>query len=183
MFQMRELPRSKFPSVVLSTTGCLCLVIASTAAHCYHKPADFPIPGIIGPYNNTTDPTNDSASYVGSDACSACHGPYAEIHASHGHTQAFTNMGRIYDKINKLSTPPVPSQDVNMQIWCGLRNAGTPYPETLVVPRNFESETHILEVSGLSLLKGPIFPAFVHGALFWVIVFDNPRGPMFWTTH
>lgn len=36
-------------------------------------------------YNNTTDPTNASATYVGSAACSACHSSIAQQHALHGH--------------------------------------------------------------------------------------------------
>ncbi len=36
-------------------------------------------------YNNTTDPTNDGASYIGSGACIACHPTQAALHALSGH--------------------------------------------------------------------------------------------------
>jgi hypothetical protein len=39
-------------------------------------------------FNNTTDPTNGGASYIGSAACSACHPNIAELTRLHGHTYA-----------------------------------------------------------------------------------------------
>lgn len=52
----------------------------------------FPNPGVpnFGNYNNTTDPTNDGATYIGSKACSACHPGYAETFANHGHGYALS---------------------------------------------------------------------------------------------
>lgn len=38
-------------------------------------------------YNNTTDPTNESAKYIGGDACRACHPSVGDTHAIHGHAQ------------------------------------------------------------------------------------------------
>ncbi|MFQ5805566.1 MAG: hypothetical protein ACE5I3_03840, partial [Phycisphaerae bacterium] len=43
-------------------------------------------------FNNTTDPTNGNASYVGSAACSACHPGVAEIVGIHAHTQALKRI-------------------------------------------------------------------------------------------
>ncbi len=43
-----------------------------------------------GVFNNTSDPTNDGAQYIGSDACSACHGDFAALHRIHGHANALT---------------------------------------------------------------------------------------------
>jgi hypothetical protein len=37
-------------------------------------------------YNNTTDPTNRSAAYIGADACGACHSETGDQHAVHGHS-------------------------------------------------------------------------------------------------
>lgn len=41
-------------------------------------------------FHNTTDPTNDGASYVGSAACSACHPKISEMMRTHGHVHALT---------------------------------------------------------------------------------------------
>lgn len=41
-------------------------------------------------YNNTTDATNRSATYVGADACRACHPQIAEQHTIHGHAHKLT---------------------------------------------------------------------------------------------
>jgi hypothetical protein len=46
-----------------------------------------------GPYfNNTTDPTNAGATYVGADACIACHSTVGETHSLHGHAHALTRV-------------------------------------------------------------------------------------------
>lgn len=44
-----------------------------------------PTPPGSGNFNNTTDPTNGGASYVGSAACAACHPDVAAHHRIHGH--------------------------------------------------------------------------------------------------
>lgn len=41
-------------------------------------------------FNNTIDPTNRGASFIGSDACSACHPDVAAIHRRHGHAHQLT---------------------------------------------------------------------------------------------
>lgn len=45
-------------------------------------------PPNYGVYYNTTDPTNNGATYVGSAACRACHNDFAAAHAIHGHAHA-----------------------------------------------------------------------------------------------
>ncbi len=45
-------------------------------------------------YNNTTDPTNQRAAYIGSDACRACHPDIAAQHDVHGHAY---QLNRIED--------------------------------------------------------------------------------------
>lgn len=43
-------------------------------------------------YNNTTDPTNNGATYVGAKACGACHAGIAEDHLLHGHANKLTRI-------------------------------------------------------------------------------------------
>jgi hypothetical protein len=45
-------------------------------------------PGGSPAFNNTTDPTNGGAGYIGSAACSACHAGIAELARLHGHSYA-----------------------------------------------------------------------------------------------
>jgi len=45
-----------------------------------------------GEFNNTTDPTNQGASYIGSAACSACHTSIAERHQLHGHSHILNKV-------------------------------------------------------------------------------------------
>lgn len=43
-----------------------------------------------GEYNNTTDPTNNGATYIGSAACAACHADVGAMHGIHGHAHVLT---------------------------------------------------------------------------------------------
>lgn len=43
-----------------------------------------------GVFNNTTDPTNRDASFIGSNACLACHADFRDAHELHGHSHALT---------------------------------------------------------------------------------------------
>lgn len=43
-------------------------------------------------FNNTTDPTNDGATYIGSGACKACHPAQAALHAISGHGHKLTQV-------------------------------------------------------------------------------------------
>ncbi len=43
-----------------------------------------------GPFNNTSDVTNDGADFVGAAACGACHSDFASMHSQHGHANALT---------------------------------------------------------------------------------------------
>lgn len=71
----------------ISCLGVLALLVM-TGADC---PAVSPVPvATAGPYNNMTDKTNDGASFIGGDACGACHTDYAALHALHGHANAMT---------------------------------------------------------------------------------------------
>lgn len=46
--------------------------------------------GASSDFANTTDPTNDGASYLGSAACGACHADIADRHTLHGHANQLT---------------------------------------------------------------------------------------------
>jgi len=43
-------------------------------------------------YRNTTDRTNNGATYVGSEACMACHATFAAKHVLHGHAHKVTEV-------------------------------------------------------------------------------------------
>ncbi len=43
-------------------------------------------------YNNTTDPTNNGATYLNSSACRACHPDYAALHTLHAHAHRLTQV-------------------------------------------------------------------------------------------
>jgi hypothetical protein len=66
-----------------------------------------------GVFNNTTDPNNFGASYIGAAACAACHPDYADRTHAHGHGQA---LKRVED-----AAPQYPAE--------GTR-AGVPNPPT-----------------------------------------------------
>lgn len=54
-------------------------------------PALAPVPvQTSGPFNNTTDKTNNGASFIGASACASCHSDYAALHGLHGHANAMT---------------------------------------------------------------------------------------------
>ena len=55
-------------------------------------PAPPPDEGTIPIYNNTTDPTNDNATAIGSAACRACHPDVAALTRVHGHGQALKRI-------------------------------------------------------------------------------------------
>ncbi len=69
------------------------LVVLLTACPAPQPPA--PVPGN---YQNTTDPTNGGATYIGAFACTGCHAPLAREISTHGHAQALKRSG---------SSPPV----------------------------------------------------------------------------
>ena len=57
------------------------------------SPANPPDDGASTPiFNNTTDPTNDGATPIGSAACRACHADVATLTRVHGHGQALKRV-------------------------------------------------------------------------------------------
>jgi hypothetical protein len=63
------------------------LALAGVLAGCPAPPEGVPGSG-VGVFNNTTDPTNNNARYIGSSACVACHASICEITERHAHSQA-----------------------------------------------------------------------------------------------
>jgi predicted CXXCH cytochrome family protein len=55
-------------------------------------PVETPPPDDSTVYNNTTDPTNKGAVYIGSDACRACHPTINEYQRLHGHNHKLTRV-------------------------------------------------------------------------------------------
>jgi hypothetical protein len=49
-------------------------------------------PGDSDVFNNTTDRTNNGATYIGSDACAACHPDVGARHAVHGHARKLNKI-------------------------------------------------------------------------------------------
>jgi hypothetical protein len=71
----------------VASLGLLAGLLGLAAGGC--PPGDTPSPG---GYNNTTDPNNGGATYLGSAACAACHPDYAELTRLHGHANALTRV-------------------------------------------------------------------------------------------
>jgi hypothetical protein len=70
-------------------TRCAAVVVTALLAGCPTPPD----PGGGAPvYNNTTDPTNGNARYVGMSACASCHPSLAQTASAHGHTQALKRI-------------------------------------------------------------------------------------------
>ncbi|MCK4340667.1 MAG: hypothetical protein KAY37_02945 [Phycisphaerae bacterium] len=66
-------------------------------------------------FNNTTDPTNDSAGYVGSVACSACHADVAAEHRVHGHSHVLKGIqGRAPEYAPEGTRAGVPNPPAGM---------------------------------------------------------------------
>lgn len=64
------------------------LLAALLAAGC-PRPGDGTGPPV---FNNTTDPTNGGAAYIGASACSACHAGLADVASRHGHAHALSRV-------------------------------------------------------------------------------------------
>lgn len=81
--------RARVNAILQICAGFATVVVLSGAA-CDTTPSDVYIGLPI--YNNTTDKTNNGASYLTSAACQACHSSFAEKHALHGHAHALTRI-------------------------------------------------------------------------------------------
>lgn len=71
------------------TCGTIAAILIGsiTLSACDFRP---PEGGGVPVYNNTTDPTNRGAAFVGADACRACHSEIGAHHALHGHANRLT---------------------------------------------------------------------------------------------
>ena len=75
--------------------GCYYLALATSVALLLAGGCPSATDGTGGTsqvFNNTTDPMNDGAGYIGSVACSACHADVASKHRIHGHSHALTRV-------------------------------------------------------------------------------------------
>lgn len=100
----------------------------------------------------------------------------------YGHNQAHSNMAKIQAEAAKLypsASLRRPSVEVLLQIWYGIKNANTAYPTGIVGPQNFESDVHLVQMGNVQLSQSPNYPAAANGALFWTLVFHDPRGQVF----
>ena len=68
------------------TAGCIVL------ASCIPVPVPVPVPVDGQVYNNTSDPTNKGATYIGADACRTCHASISEYQRIHGHGHKLTRV-------------------------------------------------------------------------------------------
>ena len=76
-----------------SITGCATVIAAVAIINLAGCPGGTtPPPSGSLAFNNTTDPTNGSAGYVGSAACGACHPAIAASTIAHGHSQALKRV-------------------------------------------------------------------------------------------
>lgn len=81
-------PRNTSARLLVACAGCLialalalCVIGGCPAGEDSSGSSSLPV------FNNTTDPTNGGASYVGSQACGACHADVAAVSLAHGHSQ------------------------------------------------------------------------------------------------
>lgn len=78
-------------SLSVQTVRAFASLFLLWLASCGCAPIGAP-PESGGEFNNTTDPTNKGASYIGSAACSACHPSIAERHQLHGHSHILNKV-------------------------------------------------------------------------------------------
>ena len=81
--RLRSATRSAFLLAIVGGAAC-CLLGCPTP----QEPGFVPTGDLT--FRNTTDPTNNGASYVGAAACSACHPSFGELVMPHGHSNALT---------------------------------------------------------------------------------------------
>lgn len=73
--------------------GSLPLAVGSLATLWSCIPVPVPVPTDDSTvYNNTSDPTNKGAIYIGSDACRTCHATIDEYQRIHGHGHILTRV-------------------------------------------------------------------------------------------
>lgn len=65
-------------------------------------------------FNNTTDPTNDGARFIGSAACLSCHPAFADDHERHAHANALKEIEGLppqYPDAAQRAGVPAPPED------------------------------------------------------------------------
>lgn len=84
MIKRRRPLRGVLAMVAVGLVGAACEVMPPDDGNGNGGPPPGPV------YNNTTDRTNAGASYIGAEACRACHPGFGEAHSIHGHAQALS---------------------------------------------------------------------------------------------
>jgi len=83
--------RSRCRACILSCAAALWASVAGpNCIRFFPPPAEGGSDGGAAIYNNTTDPTNKGATYIGAQACGACHPTIADAHRVHGHAHILT---------------------------------------------------------------------------------------------
>lgn len=86
----------------------ICLLATGACTQISPPPAG---DGGSGEFNNTTDPTNNGAHFVGSDACGSCHSGISAQHAVHGHSNQLNKiqgMGPVFPMEGTRAGVPEP---------------------------------------------------------------------------
>ncbi len=93
---------------------------------------------------NTTDPTNDGASYVGSGACAPCHPDIARTEAIHGHDHILNQV---------FNTPPVYPPEATL---AGVPNPppGLAWSDISYVIGGYLRKANFLDSQGFLLTDG-----------------------------
>lgn len=76
-------------SLFRNLAGAIVLIAANSGCFPVAEPPD---DGDSDGYNNTTDPGNGGAHYVGSSACASCHQSLGQAHQLHGHAQTLKGI-------------------------------------------------------------------------------------------
>jgi predicted CXXCH cytochrome family protein len=118
------------------TTQIACALL--TGAACA------PTPGGGGGYNNTTDRTNGGASYIGSQACRACHPDLGQSQLIHGHSQMLKTIEGV--------APTYPSEAAH----AGVPNppTGFSWDEVSYVIGGYISKARFIDTDGYLLTTG-----------------------------
>lgn len=103
---MSRLPRHPFGRSVLVALLAALPAAGLMLAGCPQPPTS---PGVNPPnstpgFNNTTDPTNNNARYIGAAACAACHADIGATAAMHGHANALTPIDDGPPSFNEAGT-------------------------------------------------------------------------------
>lgn len=156
-----ECARRRLSTVVLTVGVALTLGLL---AGCPLPPDD----GATAIYNNTTDRTNDGATYVGSAACMACHSDIAANHSLHAHGNALKGI--------QDGTPTYP----NDATWAGGFDPpdGKQWTDVAYVIGGHLRKAKFVDTDGFVMTDG------VEGVnTQWNLAFPDNEATAGWTVH